>query len=138
MILLKCNLFRTINHNKRVQCQPSIDLSNHFAEKVVISLNKNRFKIDKAKTKLTLTIYLSCMKCLIGRVPIFLYFIFKNLNELEYVNIDRNQLETFYPIGSFCIYFSYLSSFFIFYYCNKKFQKVTDDKVLIIFNRLKL
>ena len=138
MILLKCNLLRTIHPNQRVHCQLSVDLSNHFAEKLVISLNKNRIKINKAKTKLTLTIYLSCMKCLLGRVPIFLYFIFENLKKLEYLPLDEDDLDVFYPIGSFCIYFSYLLSFFVFYYCNKKFQKVTDHKILSIYNQSKL
>ena len=122
MILLKCNILKTIQLNNQINCeelcQSSVD-DSRYKERV-----RTRKRLDKAQTKLTVVVFLSTLKCLIGRLPIFFFFILQGLCDFYIVSIDDTTLGFIYAISCLFVYFSYAVSFFFYYHGNRLFRNI--------------
>ena len=72
-------------------------------------------RLARKENKQTLMIILTCVNCLIGRLPILIFFIKKNIT----CDDDGNT-----KFGSLMVYISYSIYFFIYYHSNYKFRKL--------------
>lgn len=135
MRLLRCQILKSMKIQSRVdceQCESSNNELNIHRQRAMSTIISDRQRIEKAESKLTITIYLSTLKCLLGRLPIFFYFFFKSSN------LIKLELQILFPVASFCIYLSYSLSFFLYYYCNNKFRKVSDQYFVALITKLRL
>ena len=147
MRLLRCNILKTMKIRAQVvdceQCQSSnnneLNANRQRAMSIIIN---DRQRIEKCRSKLTVTIYLSTSKCLFGRLPIFVYFILESSKYFKDNSVKSGScggLENLvFAVTSFCVYFSYSISFFLFYYCNHKFRKISNSYFLKILRNLHL
>ena len=102
------------------------------ADSSVVGLEAKRKRqksldLNRQKSRLTLTIYLNCLKCLVGRFPIFVCFVLKNLTSLRSLQMDESLLDILFEVSIFCIYSAYAASFFIYYYANSLFRKTISE-----------
>ncbi len=135
MRLLRCQILKSMKIQSRVdceQCESSNNELNIHRQRAMSTIISDRQRIEKAESKLTITIYLSTLKCLLGRLPIFFYFFFKSS---DFIKLE---LQILFPVASFCIYLSYSLSFFLYYYCNNKFRKVSDQYFVALITKLRL
>jgi hypothetical protein len=138
MRLLRCHILKSMKIQSRVdceQCESSNNELNIHRQRAISTIISDRQRIEKAESKLTITIYLSTLKCLLGRLPIFFYFFFKSSNLIK---LDKSELQILFTAASFCIYLSYSLSFFLYYYCNNKFRKVSDQYFVALITKLRL
>jgi hypothetical protein len=128
--LLKFNFLKSIRINK-VHCDLNKMKTSFYRNNQLMS------KIDRTKTKMTLAIFFSCLKCLLGRFPIFLYFILLTLFEKNNYIQNHYYWDFFYYTASLTIYLSYWFSFFLFYFFNNKFKKIVNANICKIFQKNK-
>lgn len=89
---------------------------NYFEKYLNYCNNKNIIqKLAKKENKQTLMVIMTCLNCLIGRLPILYFFIKKNI----IFTTDRNT-----KYAALMVYFSYSVYFFIYYHSNLKFRKL--------------
>lgn len=81
--------------------------------------------ISRTKYKLTLMVILNSFNCMMGRLPIMVFFIVRNFNESEQVLFFRKLAVLF-------VYLSYAFNFFFFYFTNKKFHKSLNEHFVYI------
>jgi hypothetical protein len=74
--------------------------------------------VKKLESKITIMIMLNCLNCLLGRLPIFIFFIAHNFIKNEYAD------ELFNSLASLTVYLSYSFSFFLYYFNNKRFRNI--------------
>lgn len=79
---------------------------------------------QKMEKKMTILILVDSFVFILGRVPLFIYFIFDILNLINYDQFPFSGLISVLIIGSF------ISKFFIFYFLNKRFQ--TEVKLILL------
>lgn len=104
--------------------------AGHSSSSEFATQRKRQKSIDlnRQKARLTLTIYLNCLKCLIGRFPIFVFFVIRNAKKLMGINEPMNEwLELLLECGIFFNYSSYAVSFFMYYKVNSLFRKTVND-----------
>lgn len=131
MRLLRCAVLNSMKLKPRVvdcePCRSSVEEIQSVTRLRAMSIIQDRQKIEKTTNKLTLTIYLCTLKCLLGRLPILVYFLIKTSSLMEKNMVDSYFFKNeFYPVACFCINFSYSISFFFFYYSNTKFRKTAN------------
>ena len=124
--LLKCNFLRTIKLKQRIDCEPcqttEVTAAGNLPRPSLNSVQVKLRKIDKAKYKIILTNFLNSLKCLLGRLPILVYFIVQNLHDLNVVECRKDRLELGYALTSTCVYVSYTVSFFFYFHGNSLFR----------------
>jgi hypothetical protein len=69
-----------------------------------------------SQKKITKLIVINCFNTILGRLPIFLYFVLRNTSPNSmYINF-------FAAFAFFFVFFCYLTKFFLFYFTNNKFK----------------
>jgi hypothetical protein len=76
--------------------------------------------MNQTKYKLTLMVILNSFNTILGRLPIMIFFIIRNVEETESVLQFRK-------IAVLFVYLSYDFNFFFYYKTNKKFTKIFND-----------
>jgi hypothetical protein len=107
------------NHTDITNIQTCNKFSNnvHFNDS---NSNKLPMKIPLivlSQKKITKLIVINCFNTILGRLPIFLYFILRNVSSNS---IYINFLGAF---SFFFVYFCYFTKFFLFYFTNCKFRE---------------
>lgn len=96
--------------------------NNNFNVRRINQINR----VKKCENKQTIMVFVTCICFLIGRLPILIYFILRNLkNEKNYQNFIR--------LASLSIYLTNTINFFLYYYSNKRFKKILNQKLFKYF-----
>lgn len=110
--------FKSTNSNRRDECvsRQDSDMKKQSKEdKYKKNIRSNRIK--KCETKQTIMVFLTCLSCIIGRLPILIYFILRNFE-------NENKYLVFNKIAVLFIYLTYIFNFFLYYHSNKRFRKI--------------
>lgn len=125
------------NSNKRIGVQQNTYINKIVHSNDLTNNNRNdnlklknvkqikRFK--KCENKQTIMVFITCICFLCGRMPILIFFILRNLN-------NKNDYQNFIRIASLSIYLTNTINFFLYYYSNKRFKKILNQKFNRFFN----
>lgn len=107
----------TLHHDElviRVKNLPHVkDLkAENFVNKRTGLLNR----IKKCENKQTIMIFTTCICCMIGRLPILVFFILRNFD-------NENKYQDLIKLAALSIYLTYVVNFFLYYNSNKRFKK---------------
>lgn len=72
-------------------------------------------RIKRCEIKHSIIVLISCFNYLVGRIPIMVFFILRNLNKENHYLLKGSVLT---------VYFSYNFNFFLYYFSNKQFRRV--------------
>jgi hypothetical protein len=104
--------FKKTFQNKVLSIQTDVSTTNE-------TINKNfHVKISKVEMRLAIMIFFCNFNLIIGRFPILIVFISKNIVDFS------DGWYNFNTFANLCVYVSYLNRFFLFYACNEKFKSI--------------
>ena len=103
-------------NNNKISTTESMNNSNNISTNIRSSLPLTRSKFEQTKRKQTINILTTCFICLIGRLPIAIVFLIKNLN------FDNYQL--LFGIATMLVETSYIFNFIYFLFFNQKFRNI--------------
>jgi hypothetical protein len=101
-------------------------ISRSVANNMPASLNRLTPRILNEK-KVTKLIVINCLNSIVGRLPILVYFILRNLSNSSIL------IEFLGAFSFFSVYFCYFTKFFLFYFSNSKFR----EQARLLFRRFK-
>jgi hypothetical protein len=99
---------------------PAINPSNR--ENMQSIRVNNQTQQERAKRSINLMILFCCLNSTFERIPIFLAFIYKNLNEG-----DEKAINLMLKVGTLTVRIAYILKFFIYYYFNNRFRRKFAD-----------
>lgn len=116
IMISKLSLLTNNNNNNKISTTESMNNSNNISTNIRSSLPLTRSKFEQTKRKQTINILTTCFICLIGRLPIAIVFLIKNLN------FDNYRL--LFGIATMLVETSYIFNFIYFLFFNQKFRNI--------------
>lgn len=98
-------------------------LQNQYCSKAKI-IKSNSNEMNQLNKKLIIMILLGGINLIFGRIPILISFILRNLLKWDLWQRANIGLALFNSIAVLFVFISYMNTFFLYYYCNKRFKKV--------------
>jgi hypothetical protein len=135
LIILNSMIFykvrKSIRHKKFIQnININVSNTNEAGEPRKTSSLDTKFK--RTNLSLKMMIIIGNLNNLIGRISILLYFIL-DTTICHYKNITLGEI--MFNLIIFCVYFSYLIKFFLYYITNKTFRSILKAYILKILNK---
>ena len=97
IMISKLSLLTNNNNtnNNKISTTESMNNSNNISTNIRSSLPLTRSKFEQTKRKQTINILTTCFICLIGRLPIAIVFLIKNLNFDNYQLLRSREMIRF-------------------------------------------
>lgn len=109
---------KTTNSNTKDELVSGQDIGTKQQSKEdKYKINNVSNRIKKCETKQTFMVFVTCLCCIIGRLPILIFFILRNFK-------DENKYLILNKIAVMFIYLTYIFNFFLYYHSNKRFKKI--------------
>ena len=114
----------SLTFNNKVLSEINVNCNNHNQNNQKLSSDQEKHG-RKVETRTALMVMIACLNCLIGRLPISIFFIYRNLIAPDdSIEPFRSISELILRIGILCINISYCLKFFFYYFSNRKFRNI--------------
>ncbi|CAF0864996.1 unnamed protein product [Brachionus calyciflorus] len=90
------------------------DTRQSTEKKYVVKTRNDRIK--QSERKQTIMVFLTCLCCITGRLPILIYYILSNLDK-------KNNYKQLDNVAVMIIYLTYVFNFFLYYQSNRRFKQ---------------